>query len=201
MTVQQRGEETRERILQAAMASFAERGFDATPVNAICREAGVSKGAFYHHFSSKQDVFLKLLHGWLSGMDERLADLQVDRLEIPEQLMAMTDMICDVFDAAGDQLPMFLEFWSQAAHDPEVWEATRAPYRRYRTFFAAMIEAGIAEGSIRPVDPDTTARVIVSLAVGLVLQGLLDTEGADWGRVTKGGVRMLLEGISTDERP
>lgn len=201
MTVQQRGEETRERILQAAMASFAERGYDATPVKAICREAGVSKGAFYHHFSSKQDVFLKLLHGWLSGMDERLADLQADRLEIPEQLMAMTDMICDVFDAAGDQLPMFLEFWSQAAHDPEVWEATRAPYRRYRTFFAAMIEAGIAEGSIRPVDPDTTARVIVSLAVGLVLQGLLDTEGADWGRVTKGGVRMLLEGISTEERP
>ena len=201
MTVQQRGEETRERILQAAMASFADRGYDATPVKAICREAGVSKGAFYHHFSSKQDVFLKLLHGWLSGMDERLADLQADRLEIPEQLMAMTDMICDVFDAAGDQLPMFLEFWSQAAHDPEVWEATRAPYRRYRTFFAAMIEAGIAEGSIRPVDPDTTARVIVSLAVGLVLQGLLDTEGADWGRVTKGGVLMLLEGISTEERP
>ena len=201
MTVQQRGEETRERILQAAMASFAERGYDGTPVNTICAEAGVSKGAFYHHFSSKQGVFLELLHGWLSGMDEGLADLQTDRLEIPEQLMAMTNMICDVFDAAGDQLPMFLEFWSQAAHDPEVWEATRAPYRRYRAFFAAMIEAGIAEGSIRPVDPDTTARVIVSLAVGLVLQGLLDTEGADWGRVTTGGVRMLLEGISTEERP
>lgn len=194
--MQQRGEETRERILQAATTSFAEHGYDATPVKAICREAGVSKGAFYHHFSSKQDVFLELLHGWLSKIDRRLADLQADRVDMPEQLMAMTDMICDVFDAAGDQLPMFLEFWSQAAHDPQVWEATRVPYRRYRAFFAAMIEAGITEGSLRPVDPDTTARVIVSLAVGLVLQGLLDAEEADWGQVTKDGVSMLLEGIT-----
>jgi len=195
MTIQQRGEETRERILQAAMASFAERGYDATPVSTICREAGVSKGAFYHHFSSKQEVFLQLLQGWLSGMDRQLTELQVSRVEIPDQLMAMTDMICDVFDAAGDQLPMFLEFWSQAAHDPEVWEATREPYRRYRAFFSAMIEAGVAEGSLRPVDPATTARVIVSLALGLVLQGLLEAEGADWGQVTKDGVRMLLKGI------
>jgi len=62
-----------------------------------------------------------------------------------------------------------------------------------------MIESGIARGSLRPVDPDTTARVIVSLAVGLVLQGLLDTEGADWGQVAKEGMRMLLEGIEKKE--
>ena len=200
MTTQQRGEETRERIMQAAMASFAERGYDATPVSTICREAGVSKGAFYHHFSTKQEVFLELLHGWLSGMDNRLTELQAEHLDIPDQLMAMTDMICDVFDAAGDQLPMFLEFWAQAAHDQAVWEATREPYRRYRAFFAAMIQTGVAEGSLRPVDPDTTARVIVSLAVGLVLQGLLETEDADWGQVTKDGVGMLLQGIERQAR-
>jgi hypothetical protein len=63
-----------------------------------------------------------------------------------------------------------------------------------------MIEAGVAEGSLRPVDPATTARVIVSLALGLVLQGLLEAEGADWGQVTKDGVRMLLEGIERKPR-
>jgi AcrR family transcriptional regulator len=92
-----------------------------------------------------------------------------------------------------------LEFWTKAARDPRVWEATNAPYRRYRAFFASLIESGVTEGTLRSVDPDTAARVIVSLAVGVVIQGLLDTEGADWGDVAEGGMQMFLEGIERKE--
>ena len=201
MATQTRGEETRSRILVAAVTEFADQGYEGTAVVEICRRAEVSKGAFYHHFSSKQELFLELLEHWLSSIDARLAELQSDPKPIPEQLMTMTDMICHVFEDAGDQLPMFLEFWARAAHDPQVWEATMSPYRRYRSFFARMIQSGVAEGSLRSIDPDTGARVIVSLAVGLVLQGLLETEGADWGEVTRAGVQMLLDGIARSRRP
>ena len=56
---QQRSEETRARILAAALDRFARYGYDATGVAEICRAAGVSKGAFYHHFPSKQAAFLE----------------------------------------------------------------------------------------------------------------------------------------------
>ena len=85
----------------------------------------------------------------------------------------------------------FLEFLSQAAREPAIWEATIAPYRRYRAFFARMIAEGVAEGSVRPVDPDLAAGVLVSLAVGVLLQSLLDPDGPDWGEVTRTGVEML----------
>jgi hypothetical protein len=94
---------------------------------------------------------------------------------------------------------MFLEFWNQAARDPAIWQATIAPYRRYRAFFSGLVEAGIAEGTLRSLDPEIAAHVIVSLAVGLVLQGSLDPEGADWGRVLEEGVRLLLEGLTRQE--
>lgn len=198
MATQTRGEETRSRILAAAVREFADQGYEGTAVVDICRRAGVSKGAFYHHFSSKQELFLELLERWLSSIDTRLAELQSDPKPVPEQLMTMTEMICHVFDAAGDQLPMFLEFWAQAAHDSQVWEATMSPYRQYRSFFSRMVQAGVAEGSLRPIDPDTTATVIVSLALGMVLQGLLETKGADWGEITRAGMQMLLDGIARD---
>lgn len=197
--VTKRGEETHSRILNSAAVAFAEHGYDGTGVAEICRRAEVSKGAFYHHFSSKQDLFLELLEHWLSELDGQLTELRTARTPVPDKLLSMTEMIRQVFQAAHDQLPIFLEFWSQAAHDPAVWEATIAPYQRYRAFFAQMIKSGIAEGTLYPVDPDTTARVIVSLAVGLILQGLLDTEGADWGRVGEQGMQMLLEGIEKKE--
>jgi len=199
MSRRQRGQETRARIFRAATTALAESGYDGTAVSEICARAEVSKGAFYHHFSSKQDLFLELLERWLLELNVQLTEMHSIPSPVPEQLLAMSEMIRHVFRAAGDQLPIFLEFWAQAAHDPAVWEATITPYRRYREYFTEIVETGIAEGSLRPVDPDTTARVIVSLAVGLVLQGLLDAEGADWGHVTKEGMRMLLSGIEKRE--
>jgi AcrR family transcriptional regulator len=165
----------------------------------ICRRAGVSKGAFYHHFSSKQDLFLELLERWLTVLDGQLEQVRTRGATVPEQLIDMTGLIRQVFQVAEHQLPIFLEFWTKAAHDPVIWEATMAPYRRYRAFFARMVESGITEGTLHPVDPDTAARVIVSLAVGLVVQGLLDTEGADWGQVAEEGIQMFLQGIEKKE--
>jgi AcrR family transcriptional regulator len=199
MSKQQRGEETRSSILAAATAGFAEQGYDATGVAEICRRANVSKGAFYYHFSSKQELFLELLQRWLAVLDEQLEEMRTTGASVPEELLDMAQIIQQVFEVAEAQLPMFLEFWNKAAHDPAVWKATIAPYRRYRAFFAAMIERGINEGTLRPVDPGTVARVIVSLAVGLVLQGLLDTEGADWGHVAEAGMQMLLQGMQKKE--
>ena len=93
---------------------------------------------------------------------------------------------------------MFLEFLNEARHDPAVWQAVIAPYQRYRAFFYEIVEAGVREGTLRPVDPEMTAQVIVSLAVGFVLQGVFDPTGADWGKVTMEGFQMLLEGLKKD---
>ena len=46
----------REEILDCALDLFARQGYDATSVNQLIECAGISKGAFYHHFSSKEDV-------------------------------------------------------------------------------------------------------------------------------------------------
>ena len=199
MATQQRGEETHASILDAAAAGFAGQGYDATGVAEICRRAEVSKGAFYYHFPSKQALFLELLERWLAVLDGQLEDVRIRQAAVPEQLLDMAGMIRQVFQVAGEQLPIFLEFWTKAARDPTVWEATIAPYRRYRAFFANLIESGIFEGTLRSVDHDTAARVIVSLAVGLVVQGLLDTEGADWGHVAEAGMQMLIQGIEKRE--
>jgi AcrR family transcriptional regulator len=198
MATQTRGEETRSHILEAAEGCFARHGYDATGVAEICRCAGVSKGAFYHHFPSKQTLFLELLDRWLAGLDARLTAACAGAGTIPEGLKQMAGTVRPIFQAGSGRLPIFLEFWNRAAHDPAVWQATIAPYRRYQAFFSGLVRAGVAGGTLRPVDPEVAAQVIVSLAVGLVLQGLLDPEGADWGQVAQEGVRLLLEGLAED---
>jgi AcrR family transcriptional regulator len=191
MAGQQRGEETQRRLLEVAQELFTEQGYDATGVAEICERAGVSKGAFYHHFPGKQALFLALLDRWLDRLDEQLATLRAAAPDARIGLARMTEAIEPVFADASGQLPLFLEFLEQARRDPVIWEATIAPYRRYRAYFARLIAAGAEEGTPSATEPELASAVLVSLAVGALLQSLLDPDGADWGEVVRAGVRML----------
>lgn len=194
-TQQQRTEETRNRILQMAEECFSHDGYDKTSVATICERAGVSKGAFYHHFTTKHEVFMALLNRWLGGLDEQLTSLQTVQTTVPEELRSMSGLIGGVFQVAENRFPLFLEFWSQSVRDPEVWKITVAPAHHYQDFFARMIEQGIEEGSLRSTDVQTASRVIVSLMMGLLVQGLLDPQGMDWEKVAREGIQIVLEGM------
>lgn len=191
--MQQRSEETRTHILEAALKRFANHGYNAASIDQICTDAGVSKGAFYHHFPSKQVIFLELLKGWLDAIDAGFE--AVRQPTMPETLMQMTGTLPAILASADDRLPMFLEFWLQASRDEKIWEATISPYRHYRNYFAKLIQQGIDEGSLAPVDPQSAGQMIVSLAVGLLLQGLLDPKGSNWERVARESMRVILKGL------
>jgi AcrR family transcriptional regulator len=192
--MQARSEGTRTHILEAALRRFANYGYNAASVDDICADAGVSKGAFYHHFPSKQAVFLALLNGWLDALDAGFEAAQKET--VPETLMAMTDMLPGIFATADGRLPMFLEFWLQASRDKAVWQATIAPYQRYQQFFSALVEQGKTEGSFRAdIDSQSAAKAIVAIAVGLLLQDLIAPDGTDWQKTAREGMEILLAGL------
>ena len=192
-TVQHRSEETRGKIIEAAIRLFSNRGFNSASVDDICAEAGVSKGAFYHHFESKQALFLALLDGWLRTIDNAIAAAKDQ--PAPATFLAMTGAFPYIFETAGDHLPMFLEFWLQASRDEEIWKASIAPYRRYHQAFTELIQRGMDEGSFVNLDADLAARMIVSMAMGMLLQSLLDPEGAQWEDLARQVTNMMLDGF------
>lgn len=193
--MQQRSRETRYRILTAAQALFARDGYDATGVADICKLAGVSKGAFYHHFPTKHAIFMALLDEWLKGLDVRMEEALKSSGNVADGLVKIGGMAQEVFEAADERLTMFLEFWTKASRDPEVWKNTIAPYRRYQALFAELMRRGIQEGSIKAVNPEMAARLVLALALGLVFQGVLDREQTDWSRVAQEGMHIMVEGL------
>jgi AcrR family transcriptional regulator len=193
--MQKRSETTRTNILLSAVGLFARYGYNLTGVAEICAAAGVSKGAFYHHFSSKQSVFLAIFNDWMNLLDQEIQSARQSTLTVPQALDNMLGLFEAVFQQAGGYLPMFLEFWSQASHDPLIWQVVIEPYQRYRQYFAALIQEGINEGTIRTVDPQIAASTLVSMTLGLLLQGLLDPKGMDWVGITRTSVSSYLQSI------
>ena len=199
--MQTRSKETRSQIMDAAIEEFCLSGYDAASVSDICREAGVSKGAFYHHFPSKQALFLAIMRDWLQGIDTQLFANRTQGKNIPQAIQDMGSTLGVIFQAASGQLPMFMEFMVQASRDKEVWNAVIAPYRQYQQGFSDLINEGIKEGSFRAdVEAGEAAWVLISLAVGILLQGVVDPGAADWESVTNKGVQMILDGLQEKEK-
>jgi AcrR family transcriptional regulator len=196
--MQNRSLQTRQRLLAAALIVFARDGYDHSSVNDICAEAGVSKGAFFHHFPTKQALFLELLDEWLATLDGQLESIRLEDCKVPEALIEMAGLMSTVYLTASGYLPVFLEFWTQASHDPAVWQAVIAPYHRYQSYFTSFIQAGVDEGSLKPVDPVLAARALVAQAIGLLLQGVLDPQGADWASETRRSVELLVQCIQRE---
>ncbi len=197
---QLRGEQTRGRILDAALEAFATHGYDATGVAEVCRRAGVTKGAFYYHFAGKQQLFLQMLTRWLQQTDLQLEAFGSSPGRAPQKLVAMTALLDQVFQQAGDKLPIFLEFLAAAAHTQAVQEVTVVPFRRYEGLLADAVSAGMAEGSLRTVDTHMAGHLLLAFAIGVLASALLDPQGADWGDVAREGMEILLSGLmSPDE--
>jgi AcrR family transcriptional regulator len=194
--MQHRSEETRNHILESSAQLFSKSGYDATGVAEICEAAGVSKGAFYHHFPSKQAVFMELLDSYLNGIDSGFKLMRQEEKDVPQTILQMAGLVGSLFQTADIHLPIFLEFWTQANHDPHIWEAAISPYRRYQSYFTSLIQEGINEGSIDTVDPQLAGRVLVSLALGMLMQSLFDPQIPDWQMEARQSIQLLMNGLA-----
>jgi AcrR family transcriptional regulator len=198
MSTQQRAIATRDQLLDTAEEAFAHNGYDSTGVAEICTAAGVSKGAFYHHFPTKRALFLALLNRWLAALDSSLQSIRANAGNPVEAIEQISQLLRPIFKDGRAQTPSLLvfEFWSQARHEPAVWQLAIDPYRRYRAFVADILRNGIASGAFRPVEADLAAQMLVSLVIGLLLQGMMDPDGADWGDVLYNSMREFLANLT-----
>lgn len=193
--MQQRSEETHNTIISSAEELFTQQGYVETGVAAICEKAGVSKGAFYHHFPSKQALFMELLDSRLAGLDAVIGEIVTGEKDVPDALMNLASFGTIAYQAESKQIPILMEFWEQARHDPETWKAAGAPYERYQQYFTKIIQKGIDEGSLSQVDPGDASRLIIAVATGLVLQGALGQGEEAWGPTIEKYMEILINGL------
>jgi len=196
--MQQRGLATKQLILDTGLNQFSQYGYLGTSVSQICDTAGISKGAFYHHFTSKKALFLQLLKNWLARIDGSLSSYRETSQDVPHALIEMAGSMQFLFDEAGGHLPLLFEFWSEARKDSQIHSEVIAPYHRYQLYFSNLLEEGVQEGSLKPIDTQQAAITLVGMAVGLLLQGILDPEGADWGEVAQRSIALYLEGLAKE---
>jgi len=160
----------RAQLLDAAERLLAERGYHATSVDLVAREAGVSKGAFYWNFDSKEALFLGLLE---DRFDSRARGLMALTASAPSDA-ATADRVGRGFDdmvEANRRLVLLMtEFWTLAVRDESLRERWLSRQRELRADLAEALEARHeTTGVALTMEPERLAAGIIALADGLAM--------------------------------
>ena len=164
-------QQRRAQILSAAMACFARQGYHATSMDDVVRESGLSVGAIYSYFASKEDLFLALSDDRANQTLAYLNDLFRRPGPMPEKTQAAVDYF---FTILSDQLLSLarvdVEFMSEAAKSERVKAAQELRCDSVRQFLRWMLREAQCEGQIRPdVDIEPAAELMLMLNEGIVL--------------------------------
>ncbi|GAA0456241.1 TetR/AcrR family transcriptional regulator [Streptomyces sp. NPDC046215] len=140
-----------QRLLAAATRLFADQGYDGTSVQEIVEAAGVTKGALYHYFGSKDDLLHEVYGRVLRLQQERLDAFADADAPVGQRLRAAA---ADVVVTTIENLDDTTIFFRSMHHlGPEKLKQVRAERRRYHERFRALIEEGLRTGEFSTATP------------------------------------------------
>ena len=145
---------TRGKLIEAALQLFSTSGYEHATVDDISQAAGYSKGAYYFHFSTKDDILLELLRIWTEDRS-RVLSLGAEPGASPRD--GLQETLANFFSYAdAPQWPgVLLEFWSQAVRNPEVSKRMTQAYAGWRKTLAEAFAGAVTLHS--PEDAATLA--------------------------------------------
>ncbi len=146
---------TRRALLDAARSVFAERGYHGAAAEEIVRRAGLTRGALYHHFEDKKDLFRAVVDEIEGEIDEEIEEAERARSGLPEAVMAGYRAFLDAVLDPEMRRTFFLD-------GPSVlgWEWREIDARHAVGKIEEGLESLIEEGFVKPQPVRPLARLI-----------------------------------------
>jgi AcrR family transcriptional regulator len=182
--VTRRRAQTRERLLDAAFAVFAEQGYGGTSIEEVCDRAGYTRGAFYSNFDSLEELFFALYQQRATEVADRVTaaldglptDLPRDRL-----VAALADCLADALLGDREWMIVKTDFLLHAARNPAAAQAMAvhqaATRAALRPAIAAVLDPSALPAPLNEVD--TLTRSVAAIYEAALMGLLVDHEADD----------------------
>jgi len=169
-------ESRREQILIAAWKCFSRNGFHSTSMADVIREAGLSAGAVYLYFRSKDEIIVAVGSQVFGGIQGRLAEFAKEEpppspADIAGFLIRQPVLARE--QAPADLYPLLIAVWSEATRNPALIDLADEIFGILRTLITGMLERWMDAGGTLPMPAKDLAPVFMSLVQGFVIQQAL----------------------------
>jgi AcrR family transcriptional regulator len=168
MKITQEGEKRKSELLDIALNLFSEKGYVDTSIQDILNEAGVSKGAFYHYFESKEDVLDQIINQYINEIIElshRIADDPA--LSAMEKYRQLFYEVQQHRKANWERFKFLLKMLMSERNSLFINRYTEMSIKMVKAPYIKIIKQGKKEGVFDINHPELTAGLIIRIGINL----------------------------------
>ena len=182
-------------ILEAALQVFVKKGYDASRMDDIVERSGLSKGALYHHYNSKRDLFLSLIDHWEAHVFPDLS-LKRDPKSASDSLRGIMTEMSNIFKTRKHVFLAELEFWAMSNRDEEIRNRTRKLYENILNLFEGIIQRGLNDGEFTGIDPQISALAVMTTLQGVIWFSIFEHQKFDADEYLRAVMGFMIKGFT-----
>lgn len=188
-------EERKDQILEAASEVFAEKGVHGSRMDDIVVKTGLSKGALYWYFKSKDEILIGIFDRMIKREFIELEKLSFTNGTATDKLLNLTERTIEEVNRMLKLMPIVYEFLSLAFRRKFVQDAFKRYINHYIDILEKIVQQGIDSGEFRQIDPLEVAIASGAIIEGTILLWVYDKSIVKPEVHIRSGIQLLLNGI------
>ncbi|MCP4498490.1 MAG: TetR/AcrR family transcriptional regulator [Deltaproteobacteria bacterium] len=197
MTRHESKKSNRERFFEAAMKVCVEKGWANTRMDDIAKASGRSKGSLYHHFESKDVLFIDMLQHHVNRYAEAAEMQLAEGMSVRDIILGMSAAFDEQVEDEPEMMIVFMEGFLAGLRAPKVQDVLREHYQRAIDGIEQLIILGVQQGEFsKAISPRALARLFATAGDGMMMTVLSLQLPRHEGAGLIDLVRLLLDGAA-----
>ena len=183
-------------IIEAAFKVFIDKGYSKTTMDDIVKASGLSKGALYHYYNSKKDLFLSLIDHWEVYTFDNFYDKESKDKKASEIIKSFGSNVIKTLKEKKYVYIAEIEFSSLSNYDSEIRERSYQLYNKLLNLFEKVVSKGIKQGEFKDLDIRKTAMIILAVFQGVNWFVVFDDNSVSSSDYINSSIDLILQSIS-----
>ena len=190
----------KEQIMDAALKTIVQKGFEKSRMDDIVTLSNLSKGAIYWYYKSKKDVYLDLINYWVLRYSAVINHLIEEDHSAADQLKSLFHYFTKQFENDPSLYKALVEFWTLAGRDKDFQKKLNKVYSNFLVLLEDIISRGVETGEFKNLNVQITALSIMVNIEGIIWFTLFETNGISAREYIDTITDFILSGITNKSK-
>ena len=186
-------------ILEAAFKVFVKKGYSKTTMDDIVSVSKLSKGALYHYYDSKKELFLSLIDHWEVYTFKDFYQKNSKDKKASDILRFFGQNVIKTLENNKHSYIAEIEFWAMSNQDKEIKQRSKVLYQKLLDLFEKVVKKGIKDKEFKKLDVRKTAMTILAVFQGINWFVIFDEESVSAKDYIRDSIELIINSISKQE--